>query len=311
MDCIFSLNERVVGKDVERLRQHNDAFVNVRDTLTPAQILDVCAGFGFATASVLKEDGNRAGVNVTGIRVAQLDFDNTWAVAEATEHPLYLDYAIGLYSTASHGKEQEDLPDSKTATMSDAQAAAIRSRVGKPMERFRLVFALSEQLPSAQMSAFYAGLFAEFPMADTSCKDMARLFFGSKDAAIRIDNPVARRIEPDKVEALIATGQSSQPTLVSHLRKTQAMQVTTEGGRPAMSRGAVEKFRQNLIVVLADGEVTTCKDLRNQMKPGYENRLACFSPFRQERSPSAFVKRDMVGRLYFYDSTARKTYAFE
>ncbi|WP_265947802.1 hypothetical protein [Dechloromonas sp. A34] len=309
-DSIFSLNEQIIGKDLERLKRYNNSFVNVRDTLAPTQIMDVCADFGFATAAVLKEDGKRTGENVAGIRVAQLDFDNTWTVEEATEHPLYQDYAIGLYSTPSHGKVQDDLPDSKAVIMSDAQAAAIRTRVGQAMVRFRLVFVLSEQLPAVRVPAFYAGLFAEFPMADVSCRDRARMFFGSPNAVVRIDNPFARRMDKERVDALVVVGQASSSLPACKPVKKPAAQAVDDSSPSEMPNGQPERFNKNLIVILANGEVTTCKDLRKRMKSGYENRLACFSPFRQENRPSAFVQRDAMGRLYFNDTTARKSYAY-
>lgn len=310
MECIFSLNERIVGKDVEGLRQHNDAFVNVHDTLTPTQILDVCAGFGFATAAVLKKDGKRTGENVDGIRVVQLDFDNTWTISEATTHPLYQDYAIGLYSTPSHGKLQDVLPDSKAMIMSEAQAAVIRSRVGQQMIRFRLVFVLEEFLPVEHVSAFYAGLFTMFPMADVSCRDGARLFFGSPDSVVRIDNPSARRMDKDRVEAFVAAGMTTEVFQAAKAVKQVTASRATNPSRAEIPSSSAERFNTNLIVMLTDGEVTTCKELQRKMRPGYENRVSCFSPFREEQRPSAFVKKDESGRLYFYDTAIRKTYVF-
>lgn len=310
MGCIFSLNDRIIGKDLDALRYHNDSFTNVRDSLRPEQILDVCAGLGFATAAVLKQDGKRSGGNVAGIRVAQLDFDNTWTVEAATDHPLYKDYAIGLYSTPSHGRMQEVLPDSKASTMSDEQAAVIRSRAGHPMVRFRIVFVLSELIPAERVSPFYAGLFKRFPMADVSCRDAARLFFGSPEAVVRIDNPHARSMGMPLVNTLIEEGQTGAALSVC---KTTMKTTAPVGDREPSSQpvsGPPERFNKNLIVVLASGEVTTCKELRMRMMPGYENRLACFSPFRPENRPSAFVQRDAMGRLYFHDTTARKSYAY-
>lgn len=309
-DCLFSVNMRIVGKDANGLKYHNDEFRNVLDTLMPGHILDVCAWHGLATSAVLKQDGNRARGNVAGVRVAQLDFDNTWTVTEAIDHPFYLDYGIGLYTTPSHGLVQDALSDGKAETMDDQQAAVIRGRVGEPMTRFRLVFVLEELLPAEHVQDFYCGLFALFPMADTSCKDAARLFFGCRDAEIRIDNSAARRIEPAQVSALIAVGQQ-QRNRQALIRPASVVSAPSVGGRSRVSsRSNVEWVRQDVQVVLANGEVTSCRDLQTRMRTGYENRLSCFSPFRNERSPSAFVTMDETRRLFFYDSAACKAYAF-
>lgn len=310
MTCIFSVNTSVVGKDVEAVRRNNQGFRNVLDTLSFEHILDVCAVLGYATSTVLKEDGNRIRQNVAGLRVAQLDFDNTWSLEDALAHPFYQRYGIGLYSTPSHGKVQSDISNEKAETLTLEQATVVKLRVGQPMVRFRLVFVLEELLPASEISAFYGGLFETFPMADRSCRDAARLFFGSAHAKVRIDNPASRRICRDQTLALLAIGRAVVPQM-AHSRPAIGSVISSSICKlSGSSRSSVEWVRDDFPVVLANGEVTNCLGLQAKMKPGYDHRLSCFSPFRDERRPSAFVTMDEARRLFFYDMAARKAYAF-
>ena len=308
MNCIFSVNEHIAGKDLIALRKNNANFLNVLDTLSDTHIMDACAWLGLATAAVLRTDGNRTGSNVDGIRVAQLDFDNTWSVEKAMAHPMYADYCIGIYSTPSHGKVQGPVTDDKAGTMPPEQAAVLRERVGKPMVRFRMVFVLEDLLVAEQVSAFYAGLFTHFPMADDSCKDSARMFFGSPQAEIRHDNPSARRMGSCLVNELIQQGHGKSTSIRARICASAAQ---IGAHRTVSGKGSSQfAFSENAMIILANGTVTDCNWLVANLGTGYEHRVACISPFRHEKNPSAFVTKDEGGRLRIYDTAAKTAYLY-
>lgn len=303
--CLFSANEQVVGKNLEALAQHNNGFINVEGPLTNAQIMGIAGELGIATAPVLRQTGSRQATNIKGIRLAQLDFDNTWSIAEALQHDIYMRAGIGLHTTDSHGQPQGHLTPHQIRTLPPEQMAVLESRVGEPMERFRILLRLQDLLPAAKITDFYNGLFVCFPMADRSCKDSSRVFFGCKGAAVCLDNPDAIPLPSEVVEELVALGRQQRASLPRSGQQYSYGQ--TAGGLRLTPKG-YEPVRQNLCIRLTDGTVTSTDILKQSMSAGYANRQPCFSPFRQDKHPSCFLQLDDAGRLYLIDSATQAKY---
>lgn len=299
--CLFSVNEQVVGKNLKALAQHNNGFINVEAPLTNVQIMGVVGELGFATSSVLSQSGSRHGSNIKGIRLAQLDFDNTWSIAEALRHDIYIQAGIGLHTTDSHGQPQKHLTPQQIQTLPLEQMEVVESRIGEPMERFRIILRLEELLPEAQIADFYSGLFICFPMADRSCKDSSRVFFGSRNATVCLDNPDAIPLPVEVVQELVAIGRQQRP---SRRRNSGRLPSSI----PHRTSKDYQIVGQRLPIRLTDGTHTTTDALMGSMSAGYANRLPCFSPFRQESHPSCFLQLDDAGHLYLYDSAIPAKY---
>lgn len=297
---LMSVNQSVVGKSLPALKAHNEDFVNVLDVLDNEDIMDIVSAHGFATASILKENGNRDGDNVVGARVFQLDFDNTWTIEEAVQHELF-DYCIGIYTTPSNGKNQDPLTDDQRKKMQKSHIAEIEKRVNQPMSRFRMVFVAEDVIPAQDMRDFYIGLFQLFPMADDSCKDSARLFFGSKNADERYDNPAAKRMDKELVEMLINLGKEIN---------TDAKYEFGTGNGVAAGVVQGNRFHGNIRIMMGNRKVTDADTLLASMPKGYNNRKPCFSPFRSEKNPSAWLMRTDHGYLVINDTASGQRYVY-
>jgi len=300
-DLLFAINPRVVGKDLKALRFHNDGFKNVVDVLDGETIFDLIAGHGFATTSILKEDGNREGSNVLGAKVVQLDFDNTWDIEGAMKHPLYKDYCIGIYTTSSDGKNQVPIAENERYKLDPLHVSIIESRVGQPQIRFRMVFIVENMICENDIKSFYTGLFKSFPLADDSCKDSARLFFGSKNARIIIINSNARPMEAEMIDTFIKEGSKGSVT-----SKNSGIYTSTD-----FISLKSKIFYDNHMIKMAGGNVTDCESLVISLLEGYENRQPCFSVFRNEKNPSSFVQKTKFGDLRFYDSASNESFIYK
>jgi len=85
-----------------------------------------------------------------------VDIDSGLTIEQATNDPFYKDYGSGYYTTASHDEVNQ---------------------------RFRLIFVLQDDITSpVDMRHLYNWMITHFG-GDAACKDEARLFYGSIDAA--------------------------------------------------------------------------------------------------------------------------------
>lgn len=297
----FSINQGLIGKPKSSVGFHNSNFENVPDCITDQEIMAILGEAGVAVAPVLREDGSRTGNNVLGLRLAMLDFDNTWSIDDAMQDDIYRQGSIGLYSTPSHGKIQPELAGAQLKGLPPEQITVLQDRVGLPMERFRMVFRLEHLLPVDDIADFFAGLFVCFPMADRSCGDRSRMFYGSPNATICHYNPNAIHLPQTVAQELVQVGASNRTT---NDRSSNGMAVSAGLITP---RG-YQMVRSNVLIHLTKGRYADSDTLKRTMASGYAGRLPCFSPFRPDRSPSCFVQKDNDGHLYLFDSATQAKY---
>jgi hypothetical protein len=110
---------------------------------------------GYAMGPFLRSD-HRDAKNFVSHSFALVDIDNGMSLTELDSMPFYLEFGAGFYTTASHTPEAP---------------------------RFRIIYRLEERIKDAEeMRQLYEGLLALHGAADISCKDPARLFYGTKNA---------------------------------------------------------------------------------------------------------------------------------
>ena len=114
---------------------------------------------GYPYAPALKQDGHRHSDNFQSCSVAFVDIDHGMSIEEIQDDRLYKRYGSGFYTTASH---TDDNP------------------------RFRILFCLEKPITSAEdMTLLYKALIRYYgtEVADKTCKDPCRQFYGSINAA--------------------------------------------------------------------------------------------------------------------------------
>lgn len=293
-DFALSYNQFIVGKSqLENNYMNNFNYRNIPAVEADAEFLMELLGVaGFATTYVLKdEDIGRKGGNVAGGRVFQLDFDNTWSIADAKADVFYQAYGIGIYSSASFGKTQEQPDEKKLKTVPEHQRAVILSRVGLPKQNFRIVFQTESFIQAELITPFLLGMFELFPMADVSCKDTGRMFYGSPNAAIcEVNHGVL--IDDETVKTLIMQGMKDLHD-ETHVESHAIARDSTAG---------------ELSIKLASGRYTNTTCLFAQLR--LNEKKVCYSPFRQEHAPSAVLWKKEKGIFIFDSGTREKQFVF-
>ena len=152
---IYSTNFGVVGKQY-RPDQLGFGWDNIDVSWEEAFTLITVDGFPVAPELV----GSHRQVNdFVSHQLVLVDIDYGMTIAELFEHPFYEVFGAGFYTTPSHTDENP---------------------------RFRIMHRLESPITNSEkMRTLYRALMGEYGSADTSCKDAARLFFGSKDCQLK------------------------------------------------------------------------------------------------------------------------------
>jgi hypothetical protein len=117
------------------------------------ELFIMLADDGFAIAPYIKGNGHRIKENFISHSIALVDIDSGMRLDELKDNLFYQGFGSGYYTTPSHTEENH---------------------------RFRLMFVLETPITDTEkMRNLYEGLLLEFGHADISCKDAARLFFGT------------------------------------------------------------------------------------------------------------------------------------
>jgi hypothetical protein len=137
-------------------------------------VFDMITVEGLATAPYLSSN-NRKEENFVEHSFALVDIDKGMTIPQLFEHEFYNIFSAGFYTTPSHTDENP---------------------------RFRIIHRLETPITSHEkMRKLYRGLMRIYGDADASCKDSARLFFGTVDCLLKEkrDNPLT----DDAVECII------------------------------------------------------------------------------------------------------------
>lgn len=121
------------------------------------EIFELLTVDGVAIAPEL-HDNPRSAKNFASCQIALVDIDKQMSIEELLDNEFYNEYAAGFYTTPSHTMENH---------------------------RFRIIHVLETPITSVErMRRLYCGLMLAYGSADESCKDAARLFFGTVNAEI-------------------------------------------------------------------------------------------------------------------------------
>ncbi len=147
----ISVNKFVIGKDKEAIRYNNNKFIN--QELTIQEIANLI-NKGYATYYYIKGYNiERNSSNFDCCDIIWIDIDNGMTIEEAKENDFIKKFASIFYTTSNHTPQQH---------------------------RFRIGFVLPQTIDNYFMAKkTIKGLLKKFPMADKSCSDLARIFFGS------------------------------------------------------------------------------------------------------------------------------------
>lgn len=149
----LSVNSHLINKADLSTHIANHGFENRE--LSKEELAEII-NLGQAFTCQLK--GSRCNESFLVAGFVALDFDETWPIDEALTHPYIQQYGSLFYTTHNHQKNGNG-------------------------DRFRIVFELAEPIYDAQeYCQLIEGLLTHFPQADTVAKDLARVWFGSKDS---------------------------------------------------------------------------------------------------------------------------------
>lgn len=122
------------------------------------EIYELISNGGYAIAPALNSD-NRCEENFVSHELALVDIDSGMTLSQLQDHPFYKLYGSGYYTTPSHTDEDP---------------------------RFRIIYRLPCEISDPEaMRIIYQGLLVLHGAADISCKDSARLFYGTINAKHR------------------------------------------------------------------------------------------------------------------------------
>ena len=120
------------------------------------EVFEIITVDGVATAAALTSE-NRCEANYESRQLVMVDIDSGMKVEDLSSNQFYQDYGAGYYTTPSHTEENH---------------------------RFRIMFITQEPITDPKvMRKIIRGLLMVYESADVSCKDAARLFFGTVNAA--------------------------------------------------------------------------------------------------------------------------------
>lgn len=139
-------------------RQINLGYHWITADLEFDEIFELISWGGYAIAPALKSD-HRCEANFLSHELALIDIDQGMTIDQLKTMDFYLKYGTGFYTTPSHTDKDQ---------------------------RFRIIYRLPCAMTTAEdMRVIYQGLLAIHNSADTTCRDSARLFYGTEQAAQR------------------------------------------------------------------------------------------------------------------------------
>lgn len=273
----------ITGKP-DKVGKWRNEFVNSNSDLSINDIIELVATHGAATSYVMLDDtlerGRSHDNNIKGAYVVMLDFDNTSSMEEIQQHPWYKHSAFA-YTTPSFGKIQEPIDEHK---LPPEQYEVVKTKIGQPKDNFRLVFVFEEFVESELLPNVIQGLLSLFPMADQSCSDLARMIYGCKNASVIRNNAT---VSVEQIAYLYEIG-SSFKTVQKTVQKV-------------ISNTILSDIAGDINITLADGSVHSISELFANYPRGFKS--PCFSPFRHEDNPSAFVTIfENTGNVFVHDS---------
>lgn len=273
----------IIGKP-EKVGKWRNEFINSTADLSIDDVIELVAGLGAATSYVLKDDtitnGRSHDSNIMGANVVMLDFDNTSSLEEIQTHPWYKHSAFA-YTTPSFGKMQDDIDTHKLPV---EQYEVIKQKVGKPKENFRLVFVFEDFVSADILLKVIQGLLSLFPMADQQCSDLARMIYGCKDATVIRNNAKVSGVEVEYLKELGANFRTIQKVVAK-----------------SISNKLLDTLEGDISIKLSDGFHYSISELFATFPRGFKS--ACYSPFRTEDNPSAFVRIfEDTGNVFVHDS---------
>jgi hypothetical protein len=147
--------------------------------------------YGYSVAPALTSD-NRKEETFESARIVLIDIDKNMRLEDLAQDVFYQKYGSGYYVTPSHTAEAH---------------------------RFRIIFRMDKDIESvSEMRAIYDGLLAIYGSADISCKDAARLFYGTVDCQIK--EKTTRTLNAAGIAQVIAAGVSThQPKKIPVVQK--------------------------------------------------------------------------------------------
>jgi len=183
---LISFHPKIIGKpifDDNRIATINGQRVYLSHGWVTGEfefdeVFEVLTTLGHAMTCALKTD-HRIETDFVSQQLALVDIDKGMSIKQLETHEFYQKYGSGYYTTPSH-------------TDTD--------------NRFRLVYMLESPITVAEdMRVLYESLLAVHGAADISCKDPARLFFGTINA---VKKETTGRVLTSEgvVEAYIARG---------------------------------------------------------------------------------------------------------
>ncbi|NJD08797.1 MAG: hypothetical protein FIA97_20245 [Methylococcaceae bacterium] len=217
---------------------------------------------------VAKTNGvySRSNFNVLGKDLLVLDVDNkpgsgrsTLSIDEAIE--LFQPLTFALYSSYNHQNPEKDGGVDKFRMVFPLASYCPKDEWQRRVEMMKLLFDFADPVSFTVSQGFY------LPVVHP---DRAQLF---------------RFIRNDGEECM--DWKSFAP--VRHRKSTY-----TEAGKVDERSNDAE-----LIIDLAEGGSLTARQLFDQLEPGYQNRVRCYSPFRPDSKAGCFVFRHRSGLKVF------------
>lgn len=184
---------------------------------------------GAAIAPALSSD-HRVYINFESCQLALVDIDSGMKLWELEDHWFYQLYGAGFYTTASHTEDNH---------------------------RFRILYVLEDPITDREMMRhIYEGLLAIHGAADTSCKDVCRLFYGvtsSEYAAIQ-----DKRIDQAGIETILSQRPPShKPDMAPLPDKAPSAGELTELLNDLKNAFPILHYRERFIVVNTLGTYMT------------------------------------------------------
>lgn len=247
----ISINNKIINKvdstDKKQLRVLTEEFSNLELT-----IKEIAGQISFGHPFCAQHKGRRKSANFIRSDVLAVDIDEGMLISEAMAHPFVRDHAAIVYTTPSHTDE---------------------------FHKFRIVLVLDSTITDAQkMRLANAGLIRKFG-GDKACKDVCRVFYGSKDSTPTILGNVLPAAE---LNSLIELGSEA----------VVKESIGAENERQAVTR------RSNIAINL-DQLVTTAVGLTIPLRDvPIKTQIHC--PIHVDNNPSAFVleSKDKIKGVY-------------
>lgn len=298
MDFLWTKFRNRFSNYPKRTLKETDGIIGLtEEPIDRDTIVKMVAHHGYATAFILKDDTLRVGrsqaPNILGARMMMVDFDNTCSLEEIKQHPWWNKVWFS-YTTPSFGKIQEPLEDTKRATLPDDHYEIISQQVGLPKRNFRLVFRFERFVPYDEMIEVMNGFRSIFPLSDQAITDGARLMFGSKKA--QVEYPETEYVlKNSDIELLKEASAADRPVRAQRERqRTQKLMA---------SQNFTGEFDIDSPIDFQNGETWSIREVLELMPLGWHQ--PCYSPFRPEDNPSAYVhKFEDGGNVLVYDTGA-------